>query len=224
MNLDITNNDPICIIRVDGHSEVGFGHLSRTRTIAESLQNENIRCVFAITEKTISSSANAIISGFETIALRGNETLASKLTKNRIPAPAVLLIDHYGDGRKELLDSYFSDTLRVLIDDTSFHNKFCDLFINPNGFPNTSHKIADCSLFGPKYMPVSENIATLAGTWRANHTLSKPPICLVSLDNGSNAVSIEILNSLSKIEVSRKFEFKSFSPMLQKLYLRQEIL
>ncbi|MAI13606.1 MAG: hypothetical protein CMM15_06275 [Rhodospirillaceae bacterium] len=209
MNLDITNNNPICIIRVDGHSDVGFGHLSRTKTIAESLENEDIRCIFAITEKTISSSANAIISKFETIALSGNETLASKLTKNRTPAPAVLLIDHYGDGRKELLDSYFSDTLRVLIDDTSFHNKFCDLFINPNGFPNTSHEVAGCSLFGPKYMPVSENIASLAGTWRANHTLSKPPICLISLGaTDPNAISIEILNSLSKIEVSRKFEFK----------------
>ena len=209
MNLEITNYNPICIIRVDGHSEVGFGHLSRTKTIAESLKNEGIRCVFAITEKTINSSANAIISGFETIALRVNETLASKLTKNRMPAPTVLLVDHYGDGREELLNSYFSHTLRVLIDDTSFHNEFCDLFINPNAFPNTSHEIADRSLFGPKYMPVSEKIASLAGTWKANHTFSKPPICLISLGaTDPKAMSIKILNSLSKIEVSRKFEFK----------------
>ena len=209
LNRDMTIKNPICIIRVDGHSDLGFGHLSRTKTIAKSLEKANLKCIFSVTEKTMNSSANALISGFETIALRNNETLSSKLKKNKLAAPTVLLVDHYGDGREELSNSYFSQTLKVLIDDKSFNNKFCDILINPNGIPNVPNKIAEGCLFGPKYMPVSEKIVSLAGAWSANNPVPRKPICLISLGaTDPNATTIQILDSLSTIEVSKRFEFK----------------
>lgn len=110
----------IAIIRSDASPSIGAGHVMRCMTLAESLRERDVRCIFASSEETRKTVPVLDARGFEVISPSEIPNVNSDL----------LIVDHYG------LDKTYETSARAwakkiaVIDDLANRPHNCDLLID----------------------------------------------------------------------------------------------
>ena len=126
------------------------------------------------------------------------------------PIPDVLVVDHYGDARRNFLEPLFKETRKVLIDDFDTHSHFpYDILINPNTTrSDLAPSMLGRRLLGSSYAPIREEISQLAGTWKAKPPNETQDQCLISIGatDPLNLTS-SILRTLSLCSQRQNFRF-----------------
>jgi UDP-2,4-diacetamido-2,4,6-trideoxy-beta-L-altropyranose hydrolase len=119
---------PAVLLRCDGGSGIGMGHLMRCRALAAAFAGLGWRHSFAVTRETapLLADSNAIIVP---PGVDGAHAVAEAGAANKVDC---LVVDHYG------LDAMFESAARgkasivLVIDDLADRPHDCDLLVDPN--------------------------------------------------------------------------------------------
>ena len=151
------------IVRVDGGSDIGFGHIVRTTAIAQSAIQRGAEVTYATTTPDSVGSVAPNDATIRTLPSRDNpEPFLQQLEEIR---PDVVLADAYP------IDTAYQWAIRdnvplaVLSDDTR-HTICADLLINGNLYAEELNYEFEREepqlLLGPKYVPLRKQIRELA--------------------------------------------------------------
>ncbi len=150
----------VIAIRVDGNSEIGFGHLMRMKALACELDRLGAKVIFL-------SRNPENIEGYRVLSLdkatAEAEDLRVEETLENIGA-GMLVIDSYDYGRERLNRAGQLDLLSVYIDDLNRHPFNTDIVVNGNLYaPGLDYRGKAEFLLGSRYLLMREDFTGLAG-------------------------------------------------------------
>ncbi len=186
--------DDRVFVRADAGSDIGFGHVVRTLSLATHLRDRG-RPVTYVTRSPPELVAMLSDRGFEVVELEGrtprqrgsgdvwrvdDQLVDARLTRSIISdASSTILVDHYG------LDQTWERTVAddseriIVLDDLANRPHHCGLLTDQNWYgPNTRDRYADlvaptCRLLlGPRYCVLQPEYAARR---RGRHPVRRPP-------------------------------------------------
>lgn len=157
-------------IRADGGEDIGFGHLARTSALACEALSADVRVTYATTSPEAVRQVAPDDVEITTLATRGSPLSFERWLREE--RPDAVIADAYP------VDTAYQRAVRrhaalAILADHDRHAVAADLLVNANLYaPDLNYRYEDDpprELLGPKYAPLREPIADLAGRappWR----------------------------------------------------------
>jgi len=195
--------------RFDCDPEIGMGHAIRCLAIANELQQMNVECMIFHQESSTNYLPTQVSENIKCIALPNSQELYACVHSSHMPLPDALIVDHYGEARKNLSASTFKETTKILIDDFDTQTNFpCEILINPNIGSKQNKGASQLHLLGPAYAPIRKEIRKLARSWQPAISSEALFHCLISIGatDPFNLTS-RILRSVQDVYEKSTFHF-----------------
>lgn len=145
-------------IRADGNSEIGFGHLIRTQTLACQLEKCGAKVVF-ISKDPLNINNYAVLPLTEDQGPE-DETVEKLLKESPFN---MLVVDSYDYDQERLRRIEAHNLLTVYLDDLNRHSFDTDYVVNGNLYAETMDYSGTANfLLGPRYLLLREEFSGIA--------------------------------------------------------------
>jgi len=204
-----TTSQQEVLFRFDCGPSIGMGHAVRCLAVASTLSKFGVRCTIAHSESSTDYLPCHLLHGMKTLAIPDGKELLEFLPLVSEPVPNILVIDHYGEARRNLSAAIFKDTNKVLFDDFKTYTDLpCDILINPNTKSGQTDSPSYRCLLGPRYAPIRDEIHQMASQWTPAFQADTEDVCLISIGatDPLNLTS-SIMQALAQNPERHKFEF-----------------
>ena len=182
------------LIRADGSSVLGMGHIRRCIALAQVLESQQFSVLFACRDAGIEVKSIISKAGFQMLPVdvgrqdvncAAGEALAIRELVNEIDAK-LLIIDHPSitiDHEKQI---HQGCSCVMVVIDGQFRNHQCDVLVNPNAFATTENCRPTVSshcqiLAGYRYFILNDEYLAMQNSSSALQACNKPCSILVTL-------------------------------------------
>lgn len=161
------------VLRVDGSSTVGGGHLSRCLSVAQAWRGLGGRAKFAAAETVPMMASRIRDAGFEIVSLEAAPGSAADAVRTAVIAASdaarAIVLDGYDFdlAYQAALRKSAQGTVLAVYDDEDVANRFdCDILVNQNVYARAAHYAGRAGrarvLAGPRFTAIRREILDLA--------------------------------------------------------------